>query len=265
MVILLDCAAMSDKSHQETTVTAALIVIGNEVLSGRTREANLQFLGEGLNEIGIRLMEARVIADDEDAIAAAVNAYRVAYDYVFTTGGIGPTHDDITAASIAKAFGLGFGRNPEAEALLRQHYRPEDVTEARLTMADTPEGVELIENPVSKAPGFRVENVYVLPGVPRIMQAMFGAFKHGLAGGQPMRSNTIMAYLPEGLLAGRLGEIQARQVDVEIGSYPFSHNGKFGTSLVVRHTDQARVDAASEEVRELIRSLDGEPDEDSGA
>ena len=148
---------------------------------------------------------------------------------------------------------------------MRQHYRPEDVTEARLTMADTPEGVELIENPVSKAPGFRVENVYVLPGVPRIMQAMFEALKYGLAGGRPMRSNTIIAYLPEGLLAGRLGEIQARQVDVEIGSYPFSRNGKFGTSLVVCHTDQTRVDAASEEVRELIRSLDGEADEDTGA
>ena len=129
-------------------------------------------------------------------------------------------------------------------------------------MADTPEGAELIENPVSKAPGFRVENVYVLPGVPRIMQAMFEALKHSLAGGRPMRSNTIMAYLPEGQLAGGLGKIQARQVDVEIGSYPFSHGGKFGVSLVVSHTDQTRVDAASEEVRELIRSLGGEPIEE---
>ena len=263
VVILLDCAAMLDKSYKETTVTAALIVIGNEVLSGRTREANIQSLGEGLNEIGIRLMEARVIADDENAIGTAVNACRAAYDYVFTTGGIGPTHDDITAASIAKAFGLGFGRNLEAEALLCQYYRPEDVTEARLTMADMPEGVELIDNPVSKAPGFRVENVYVLPGVPRIMLAMFDALKHGLVGGLPVRSNAIITYLPEGQLAGGLGEIQARQVDVEIGSYPFSRDGKSGTSLVVRHTDQAQVEAASEEVRELIRSLGGDPNEDT--
>jgi molybdenum cofactor synthesis domain-containing protein len=243
-------------------VTAAAVIIGNEVLSGRTRDANLQFLGTALNDAGIRLMEVRVISDDQDAIVAAVNHCRKAFDYVFTTGGIGPTHDDITSAAIAKAFGLEFGRNAEAEAMLHAHYKPEDITEARLRMADTPAGAELIENPVSSAPGFRVENVYVLPGVPRIMQAMFDGLRHGLAGGQPVRSVTIAAYLPEGLMAAGLSELQDRDPEVEIGSYPFARNGKLGAAIVMRHPDMARIEPIAEGVRKLMRGLGAEPVED---
>ncbi len=244
------------------TVTAAVVVIGNEILSGRTRDANVQFLGERLNDSGIRLMEVRVVADDEDAIAAAVNACRADYDYVFTTGGIGPTHDDITARSIAKAFGLEFGRNAEAEALLRQHYRPEEVSEARLRMADTPTGAELLENPVSKAPGFRVENVYVLPGVPSIMQAIFDCLRPGLMGGARVLSKTVMAYLPESKMADGLRELQAQHPEVEIGSYPFFRDGRLGSSIVMRHSDESKVEQVAEGVRDVIRGLGGEPVED---
>ena len=180
---------------ERPTVTAALIVIGNEVLSGRTRDANVQFLAAGLGGVGVRLMEARVIADVEDEIVEAINALRAKFDYVFTTGGIGPTHDDITSGAVAKALGRKFRRNAEAEAILRDHYRPEDVTEARLRMADLPEGAELIDNPVSRAPGFRVENVIVMPGVPRIMQAMFDGYKHNLVGGDPVQSVSITVAL----------------------------------------------------------------------
>ncbi|MBT6884171.1 MAG: competence/damage-inducible protein A, partial [Rhodospirillaceae bacterium] len=170
---------------EHKTITAALIIIGNEILSGRTQDANLAFLGEQLNELGVRLREVRVIPDVEDTIIETVNTLRQAFDYVFTTGGIGPTHDDITSAAIAKAFGTELARHPEAEALLLGHYKPEDVTPARMKMADIPVGATLLDNPVSKAPGFRLENVHVLPGVPRIMQAMFKLFSHELVGGEP--------------------------------------------------------------------------------
>lgn len=240
-------------------VTACLIVIGNEVLSGRTRDANLAYLGGRLNELGIRLAEARVIADDEAAIVDAVNACRKAFDYVFTTGGIGPTHDDITAASVARAFGVELERNPEAEALLRRHYRPEDINQARLTMADIPAGATLIDNPVSKAPGFQVENVFVLAGVPRIMQAQFEGMKDRLAGGRPVLSVTISAYVTEGDLASRLGAIQDRHPGVEIGSYPFVRDFKLGTSLVLRSPEPGLIEAAAGEVRNAIQALGGEP------
>jgi len=241
------------------TVSAALLIIGNEVLSGRTRDANLQFLGSELNELGIRLLEARVIPDVEDEIIAAVNRLRARYDYVFTTGGIGPTHDDITSASVAKAFGLDLVRDPRAVTLLESHYKPEDITEARLTMADVPEGCALLDNPVSKAPGFRVDNVYVLPGVPRIMQAIFEGFRHTLAGGRPMVSETVVAHVQEGQVGGPLGGIQADNPDVEIGSYPFVRDGRLGVSLVVRGQDTERVAAVAEAVRGLIRELGAEP------
>ena len=246
----------------ETPVTAALLIIGNEVLSGRTQDANLQFLATGLGAIGVRLAEARVIADIEAEIVTAVNELRCKHDYLFTTGGIGPTHDDITSAAVAKAFGRGFGRNAEAEAILRAHYKPEDVTEARLTMADTPEGVTLIENPVSRAPGFQIENVYVLPGVPRIMQAMFEGLKHRLRGGDPFLSRTITVFIPEGVVAKPLGEVQENHPDVEIGSYPFVRHGKIGTSLVARSADEKKLDAVAQAIRDLIGDLGGEPMED---
>ena len=247
---------------EKPTVTAALIVIGNEVLSGRTQDANVRFLAAGLNGVGVRLMEARVIADVEDEIVEAINALRAKFDYVFTTGGIGPTHDDITSAAVAKALGREFGRNAEAEAILRHHYRPEDVTEARLRMADIPEGAELIDNPVSRAPGFRVENVIVMPGVPRIMQAMFDGYKHNLVGGDPVQSVSITVALPEGVMAAPLGRLQDDHAAVEFGSYPFVRHGRVGTCLVVRSADKAALDAAESALRAMIDDFGAEPIED---
>lgn len=249
---------MSDEQSNKN-VTAALIIIGNEILSGRTKDANLAYLGDALNTLGIRMMECRVVADIPDAIVAAVNEMRAAHDYVFTTGGIGPTHDDITSECIAMAFGLPFGPNPEAVAILDDYYRPEDRTEARYRMAKTPEGAILIENPVSKAPGFQVENVFVLPGVPRIMQAMFGGLRHRLVGGAPMISRTVTSGVPEGKAGQGLGEIQERYPDTEIGSYPFFRDGKPGANIVVRAQDADQVDAAMDDVVKLLISLGGEP------
>ena len=245
--------------EEKSPVTAALVIIGNEVLSGRTQDANIKFLAEGLNGVGIRLAEARVIPDDEGRIVAAVNELRAAYDYVFTTGGIGPTHDDITTAAIAKAFGRGHGRNAEAEAILRQHYRPEDATEARLTMADMPEGVTLIDNPVSKAPGYQVGNVIVMAGIPRIMQGMFEGFRHKLQGGVTVGSRSITVSIPEGVAAKPLGAIQDDFPDVEIGSYPFTRHGEVGTCLVARSPDPARLEAAADAIEAMVRDLGAEP------
>ncbi|OHC82154.1 MAG: molybdopterin-binding protein [Rhodospirillales bacterium RIFCSPLOWO2_12_FULL_67_15] len=245
---------------EEKPVTACLIVIGNEVLSGRTQDANLQYLAKALNDIGVRLMEARVIPDVEATIVATVNECRAKFDHVITTGGIGPTHDDITSASIAKAFGVRHVRNPQAEARLRRHYaRPEDLNAQRLRMAEMPEGAELIDNPVSVAPGFRIGNVIVLAGVPRIMQAMFEGFRHRLRGGAPMLSRTVVAQVPEGKMAAGLGAAQAAHPGVEIGSYPFFRDGKLGASLVVRGTDVAGVAAATEAVKAAVRAQGGEP------
>jgi molybdenum cofactor synthesis domain-containing protein len=229
-------------------VTACVIVIGNEILSGRTQDANLAWLARELNELGIQLREARVVVDDEAAIVEAVNATRGRYDYVFTTGGIGPTHDDITAASIAAAFKLPFGPNPEAERRLRAYYPPEKLNEARLRMANTPVGARLIDNPVSVAPGFIVENVHVLPGVPSIMRAMFDGLRSSLRGGAPVLSRTVTVFAPEGEVAQPLGEIQERHPDVEIGSYPFMRQDRFGTSLVFRSAEEKRLLAAVAEL-----------------
>lgn len=228
------------------TVTAALVIIGNEILSGRTQDANLAFLGRELNEAGIQLREVRVVPDEEAEIVAAVNACRARYDHVFTTGGIGPTHDDITSACVAKAVGRPLIRHPEAERRLRAYYPPEKLNEARLKMAETPEGAELIDNPVSVAPGFRVENVYVLPGVPSILQAMFAGLKPRLKGGAVVHSRTLTVFCPEGEIAAPLGRIQADHPRLEIGSYPFMRQDRFGTSLVFRGTDQAEIGRAVE-------------------
>lgn len=249
---------MSEETSKKN-VTAALVIIGNEILSGRTKDANLAYLGEELNKLGIRMMECRVIADIPAAIISAVNEMRARYDYVFTTGGIGPTHDDITSECIAEAFGLPFGPNPEAVAILDDYYRPEDRTEARYRMAKTPEGAILIENPVSKAPGFQVENVFVLPGVPKIMQAMFGGLRHRLVGGAPMISKTVTSTVPEGKAGQGLWELQDKYPETEIGSYPFFRDGKPGANIVVRAQDQALVDAAIDDVVELLKSLGGDP------
>lgn len=248
-------------SEHDKEVTACLIIIGNEILSGRTKDKNLPYLAERLNEWGIRLREVRVIPDIEDTIVGTVNECRAAYDYVFTTGGIGPTHDDITADSVAKAFGVPLIRNPEALAILEARTRAVgfELNEARLRMANTPEGAILIDNPVSGAPGFQMENVYVMAGVPSIMQAMLDGLRHRLVGGKPMLSLTVRAYLPEGEIAGGLGEIQDRFPDLDIGSYPFYVKGKYGASLVMRGTEQARLELAAEDLRAVIRGLGAEP------
>lgn len=238
-------------------VTAAIIVIGNEILSGRTKDANLAYLAEHLNETGIRLMEGRIVLDIEEAIAEAVNECRAKYDYVFTTGGIGPTHDDITAGSIARAFGLPLTPHPEAVARLERHYAHGQLNAARLRMAMTPEGATLIDNPISAAPGFRIGNVFVFAGVPAIMQAMFDSIRHSLIGGAPMRSRTYRTNLPEGLMAADLGALQTRYPDVEIGSYPSFARRESGVRIVLRSTDTARLAAACEEFVAMVAALDG--------
>ncbi len=239
----------------ERTVTACLIVIGNEILSGRTQDANLSYLAKRLNQWGVRLMEARVIPDVEATIAAAINEARAAFDYVFTTGGIGPTHDDITSECVSKAFGLKHGVHPEALALLQAHYEPGQLNEARMRMARTPEGATLITNPISWAPGFQVENVFVLAGVPRVMQAMLDGLKERLSGGAPMASRSLRVELPEGLLAEGLGTLQERYPAVEIGSYPFHEDGVFGSRLVLSSTDEAVLSTACGDLEGLAVEL----------
>jgi len=242
-------------------VTAAVLVIGNEILSGRTKDKNLGYIAEQLTELGIQVLEARVVADIEDEIVAAVNALRAKYDYVFTTGGIGPTHDDITADCVAKAFGLPIGPNPKAVAMMEAHYQRTgaDFNEARRRMSRTPEGATLVENPISTAPGFRVENVYVMAGIPQIAQAMFQSLKHELIGGDPMLSVAITAYIGEGTLAPGLGQIQANHPDVDIGSYPFHRDGTYGATLVCRSSDTGALQQVGDAVRALIRELGAEP------
>jgi molybdenum cofactor synthesis domain-containing protein len=246
----------------ETIVTAGIIIIGDEVLSGRTQDLNLAFLARALNEIGIRVAEGRVIPDTRERIVATVNACRARFSYVFTTGGIGPTHDDITAASIAAAFGVRLCRNPDAVRLLERQYAPADRNAARMRMADVPEGASLIANPVSGAPGFRIENVFVLPGVPRIMQAMFDGLRNELVGGDPVLSRSVAAFTTEGSIATPLAALQAAHERVSIGSYPFVRGGRLGTSLVLRSTDAAALDRAMVEVMALVRAVGVEPTEE---
>lgn len=243
------------------TYTAALLIIGNEILSGRTTDANLPYIAGRLNDLGIRLSEVRVVADIEAEVVDAVNALRARYTYVFTTGGIGPTHDDITADCVAKAFGLALIENAEARRRLEERYEESgmELNEARLRMARTPAGAALIDNPVSAAPGFQVENVFVMAGVPKIMQAMFESLRERLVGGDPLISRSIACKLPEGKIAQGLGEIQARHEGVDIGSYPSYSSSGFGVAVVLRHSDRAALDAAAAEVIELIRDLGGEP------
>ncbi len=243
----------------EPTVTACVLIIGNEILSGRTQDVNLAFLGERLNEAGVRLREARVIPDDEAVIVAAVNEARVRFDYVFTTGGIGPTHDDITAECVAKAFGVPLIRNPEAVRILEDFYPTGHLNQDRLRMANTPEGASLIENPLSGAPGFRMANVFVMAGVPAVMRAMFEAIAHTLSGGAPLLSRTVVAELGEGLLAAGLRAVQESYPDVEIGSYPFQRDGRFGARLVLRATAPDRLQAAAGEVESLVRDQGAKP------
>jgi len=248
----------------EKPVTACLLIIGNEILSGRTKDANLAYLGEQLNALGIRLAEARVVPDVEARIVETLNEVRPRFDYVFTTGGIGPTHDDITAESVAKAFGLPLEDNPEARATLEAYYPTGDLNRARLRMARTPRGATLIENPISAAPGFQVENVFVMAGIPAVMQAMFESLRHRLTGGRPLLSRAVRAALPESVIAPGLSALQDRYPDLEMGSYPFQRAGRFGATLVLRGTEAPRLAAAAAELQALIRGLGAEPEEEPG-
>ncbi len=219
-------------------VTACIILIGNEILSGKTSEKNLAWLAQQLNDVGIFVARAHVIADIEDEIVATVNDARHKYDYIFTTGGIGPTHDDITTAAICKAFDVKLTRHPQAEAILREYYPPEKINDARLKMADIPLEAELIHNPVSSAPAFRLENVFVLAGVPSIMQAMFLQVRDMLRGGLPMLSWQLELMNPEGDVAAPLTAIQSQFPEAEIGCYPLLKNGRIGSTIVVRTHDE---------------------------
>jgi len=245
------------------TVTAAMLIIGNEILSGRTKDANLAYIAERLNALGIRLAEARVVPDVPGEIVDAVNALRARYTYVFTSGGIGPTHDDITAECIARAFGVKLAVHPEALRRLEERYAEigVELNEARLRMAKTPEGAALIDNPVSAAPGFQIGNVFVMAGVPKIMQAMFESLRDRLVGGDPLLSRIIVCDLPEGHIASGLAAVQNRHPEVDIGSYPSYATSGFRVALVLRHTRQDALDAAARDVIALVRDLGGSPQE----
>lgn len=236
--------AADDRQNDSDSVTAAVLVIGDEILSGRTKDRNVGYIAEYLTNIGIQLSEVRIVADVEERIVEAVNAMRSRYSYVFTTGGIGPTHDDITADSVAKAFGLPIDIDERAVALMRTRYEPGRLTETRLRMARIPEGAELVKNPVSSAPGFMVENVIVLAGVPRIMQVMLDDVAPRLRTGRRMLSRTVRVARPEGDVAPGLKRVQEAYPDVQMGSYPYFEKSKLGTHLVARCTDAARLEEA---------------------
>ena len=235
--------------------TAAMLVIGDEILSGRTRDSNMHHLAQELTKHGIRLLEARVVADTHDGIVAAVNALRGAHDHVFTSGGIGPTHDDITADAVAAAFGANIDVRDDARAILTAHYQRTglELNAARLRMARIPDGATLIDNPVSSAPGFTLGNVHVMAGVPAIFQAMLAGVLPTLTGGDPLLSQMIDVNRGEGEVAAPLAAIAARYPDLSFGSYPYQRNGAYGTQLVVRGTDAARIDAAMLELAGLAR------------
>lgn len=236
--------------------TATLVVIGDEILSGRTEDKNIAQVARWMNRQGIRLVEVRVVPDREDAIVSAVNALRPVHDYVFTTGGIGPTHDDITVDSIAAAFGVPVVVHPEARQVLEDYYhdRPLGLTEARLRMARVPEGAELIPNPTSGAPGVKMGNVYILAGVPNIAAAMLEALDGKLEGGRPMVSVTVRAHAAESDVAALLKQVQDEHPGVSIGSYPFYREGNFGADFVVRSDDKALATACAEELRRRLEA-----------
>jgi molybdenum cofactor synthesis domain-containing protein len=238
------------------TVTAALLVIGDEILSGRTKDKNVGYIAEYLTAIGIDLREVRIVPDEEEEIVAAVNALRARYTYLFTTGGIGPTHDDITADAVAKAFGVAIGIDERARAMMLERYKPEDLNEARLRMARIPHGAELVDNPISRAPGFRIGNVIVMAGVPAIMQAMLDGVARTLETGAKMQVEPIDASgVPEGIYAEGLGTIAKEHARVTIGSYPSFSAAGFKNQIVVRGKDSAEVAAAVRAVESLLAQL----------
>ncbi|WP_374596242.1 competence/damage-inducible protein A [Sphingosinicella sp.] len=238
--------------------TAALIVIGDEILSGRTQDANLAYLAKWLNIQGIQLVEARVVADQMGAIVAAVNACRAQCDYVFTTGGIGPTHDDISVDAVAEALGVPVVLHPEAEAMLRRYYG-ERITEARLRMARVPEGATLIENPVSGAPGIRIGNVLMLAGVPKITQGMLAGLDGKLEGGLPVLDRTVGAWVPESSVSEILIAVEREKPGIQIGSYPFWREGRIGANFVIRSRERAALDDAATRLMDALSAAGHQP------
>ncbi|MBV9655088.1 MAG: competence/damage-inducible protein A [Acetobacteraceae bacterium] len=244
---------------------ASLIVIGNEVLSGRTQDLNIKYIATRCGEIGIPLREVRIIPDVAETIVSTVNEMRARFDHVFTTGGIGPTHDDITSENVAAAFGVPCEPHPEAWARMEKHYAPGEFNAARQRMATMPRGAKLIETAISIAPGFSIGNVHVMAGVPRIMQAMFNTLSAGLEGGVPISSRAVHVFgLPEGVIADGLGAIQRRYPDTDLGSYPFYRSAGNGVAVVAKGTDAAALERSIAEVSELIvgfgrEALGGEP------
>ncbi len=234
---------------------AAILVIGNEILSGRTQDANVAYLGKELAARGITLSEVRIVRDDQPAIVAALDALRTSHTYVFTSGGIGPTHDDITSAAIARAFGVPLERNPEAVRRLQSRYGDGELNAARLKMAEIPVGAQLVDNPVSQAPGFRMANVFVMAGVPSILRAMFEGIRHTLAEGPPHLSRSVTLAVREGDLAEGLTRIQDRHPEVEVGSYPSFTEGRSLVTIVARGTDAGRLDGVMAETRVLAAEL----------
>ena len=238
--------------NKENKIKAAIIIIGNEILSGRTQDTNTSTLAIWLNSIGVKINEVRVIPDIEKSIVDTVNLLRKANNYVFTTGGIGPTHDDITAASIAKAFGLKYEVHKEAYKILEDYYQPGEFNKGRQKMAWMPENAKLILNPTSGAPGFNVENVFSLPGVPSILKSMLGGLTNEIVGGEPIKSFTISLKTVESEIAKSLTKVQNDNKDVEIGSYPFFHAGKLGVSIVIRSSDQSKIDNCNSQILKFV-------------
>ena len=237
---------------KNTKVNAAILIIGNEILSGRTQDTNTSTLATWLNSIGVKVGEVRVIPDVEQTIVDVLNLLRSEYNYVFTTGGIGPTHDDITAQSVSKAFGIKYEIHKEAYKILEAYYKPGEFNEGRQKMVWMPENANLILNPTSGAPGFSVDNVFCLPGVPSILKSMLGGLKNKIVGGKPILSLTVSLKTVESEIAASLTKVQNSNKDVEIGSYPFFHAGKLGVSIVIRSEDQSKIDECSSQVLNFV-------------
>ena len=242
----------SEASSTAAIVTAAILVIGDEILSGRTKDKNIGYIAEYLTNIGIELREVRVVPDVTEEIVAALNALRTRYTYVFTTGGIGPTHDDITADSVAAAFGVAIDYDPRAVAMLSERFSPAELNEARMRMARIPAGAELIANSISKAPGFNIGNVYVMAGVPAIMQAMLDVVAPTLRTGAKVLSETVQAGLREGDIGGPLALVAKAHPAVSIGSYPFWSDTGPDTNIVVRSREAGKLQAAMADVKAMI-------------
>ena len=237
---------------KNTKVNAAILIIGNEILSGRTQDTNTSTLATWLNSIGVKVGEVRVIPDIEKTIIDTINLLKKNYDYVFTTGGIGPTHDDITAESISKAFGLKYEIHQEAFKILEAYYKKGEFNEGRQKMVWMPQNANLILNPTSGAPGFNVENVFCLPGVPSILKSMLGGLKNRIVGGEPILSKTISLRTVESEIAKSLTKVQENNQDVEIGSYPFFQAGKLGVSIVIRSEDQSKIDSCNSQILKFV-------------